>query len=657
MTYIPIKSLKSSLIDILIKDYRKKISQNLPLSAYALYLLNIKNIKNEIICNFVNYNVQSRIQISKLMQIDSSIDESTIIDIIEKEKSSQVKSLLYLHFKYFKLNVQIIPKILRAYQKEKSIKVRKSILQAIRTNLKEKCSNIFISLLTTEKNKSVLITIFQTLRSIRTTEVYLSVYDWIENNARHYDFDTYHHALMIIIENNSKYLDKKNFNDLLKRSNIDIFTSWNEEVYNVCNRDFNFSYNIFEFANCFCSLSICPDSYFPQIKSVISSGILSAVLDDELQNQIDRDYFADLIKFCMDVLDTENNASTVNIVTKNPRIYTCFENKNDFNLQSELSKLLDYHKLEGICKVCKSHFIHHWPFQSFYGIDISSIISKEYCTKHRFIEFEHFAYKLINDNYLKTTFPLQKKFDILKNTDRDKNKSLYIQTVWNNEISKCKCGEDRYPLSIENNCPLCHMSNNRKTNKTFINILDSLNEINSIHYDYFEGQILDYYEILQILKNSKDTRNTEKYFLESYLFTEQQLILSWYVAQKIFEKVKYSDTIQWKSEQKAIDIIAGILKTDNVIRYKSWSWLKSPVSGYSMNVDAFFPDFNLAVEYQGLQHFEPVDYFGGEISFKEQKVRDKRKKELLLEHEIMLVEVKENELSKKCIINKINNMV
>ena len=38
--------------------------------------------------------------------------------------------------------------------------------------------------------------------------------------------------------------------------------------------------------------------------------------------------------------------------------------------------------------------------------------------------------------------------------------------------------------------------------------------------------------------------------------------------------------------------------------------------------DFYLPDYNLCIEYDGIQHFEPVEYFGGEATFNETVKRD-----------------------------------
>ena len=48
---------------------------------------------------------------------------------------------------------------------------------------------------------------------------------------------------------------------------------------------------------------------------------------------------------------------------------------------------------------------------------------------------------------------------------------------------------------------------------------------------------------------------------------------------------------------------------------------------------------NIAFEYQGKQHFEPVEIFGGEENFKKGQERDKIKKELSEKNGIKLIYV------------------
>ena len=55
--------------------------------------------------------------------------------------------------------------------------------------------------------------------------------------------------------------------------------------------------------------------------------------------------------------------------------------------------------------------------------------------------------------------------------------------------------------------------------------------------------------------------------------------------------------------------------------------------------DFFLPDENIAIEYDGIQHFEPINHFGGFKSFENQKIRDKEKDEYCIKNNIHLLRI------------------
>ena len=64
---------------------------------------------------------------------------------------------------------------------------------------------------------------------------------------------------------------------------------------------------------------------------------------------------------------------------------------------------------------------------------------------------------------------------------------------------------------------------------------------------------------------------------------------------------------------------------------KRFDWLSK------QSLDFYLPDYNVGIECQGEQHFFPVEYFGGDKTFKNTLERDKRKKALCEEHGIKLL--------------------
>lgn len=59
------------------------------------------------------------------------------------------------------------------------------------------------------------------------------------------------------------------------------------------------------------------------------------------------------------------------------------------------------------------------------------------------------------------------------------------------------------------------------------------------------------------------------------------------------------------------------------------------------HVDIWIPDYKIGIEYQGQQHDRPIEFFGGEKSFEENKKRDERKRMLFTENNANLIEVRE----------------
>ena len=66
----------------------------------------------------------------------------------------------------------------------------------------------------------------------------------------------------------------------------------------------------------------------------------------------------------------------------------------------------------------------------------------------------------------------------------------------------------------------------------------------------------------------------------------------------------------------------------------SFEWLKLKTAPQS--IDIYFPQHSIAIEYQGKQHFHPIEFFGGENRFKDNVIRDERKRILCQENGVKL---------------------
>ena len=58
-----------------------------------------------------------------------------------------------------------------------------------------------------------------------------------------------------------------------------------------------------------------------------------------------------------------------------------------------------------------------------------------------------------------------------------------------------------------------------------------------------------------------------------------------------------------------------------------------------MSYDVYICGLKIAIEYQGEQHFNPVEYFGGEENFQKQRERDRIKAKRSKENGIKLIYV------------------
>ena len=60
---------------------------------------------------------------------------------------------------------------------------------------------------------------------------------------------------------------------------------------------------------------------------------------------------------------------------------------------------------------------------------------------------------------------------------------------------------------------------------------------------------------------------------------------------------------------------------------------------YRLPFDFYLTEYNICIEYDGKQYYEPVEYFGGEKAFKETKKRDATKNNYCQNNDIKLIRI------------------
>jgi hypothetical protein len=208
------------------------------------------------------------------------------------------------------------------------------------------------------------------------------------------------------------------------------------------------------------------------------------------------------------------------------------------------------------------------------------------------------------------------------------NLSPFDLTPLSNKMAWWKCpeGEDHEWKAIVANvvngttCPVCM---NRKITET--NNICALFPTLKNEWDFEANKGIDPYKVsagskIKVWWNCK--RDTEH---------------KWYASIKDrtykdsgcpFCEIKFN-----VSETKMYEIIKDIFQTIEVkYRFKP-KWLKR------MELDVYIPKFRLGFEYQGHQHFRPIELFGGEKTYFEQVKRDKLKKEICEKRGVNLIYV------------------
>ncbi len=139
-----------------------------------------------------------------------------------------------------------------------------------------------------------------------------------------------------------------------------------------------------------------------------------------------------------------------------------------------------------------------------------------------------------------------------------------------------------------------------------------------------------------------DCYNCLMYYTSDKVYQRDTNLMFIYNNEKIMDK-EYTEVLyemrkekliptKWKSEFELYLIISKYYP-DSIFQYTS-SWLGK------QSLDIYVPSIRLAIEYQGIQHYKAIDFFGGKGKFKIQKKLDFEKKKKLKKEGIKLLEWK-----------------
>lgn len=175
------------------------------------------------------------------------------------------------------------------------------------------------------------------------------------------------------------------------------------------------------------------------------------------------------------------------------------------------------------------------------------------------------------------------------------------------------------------------------------------------HFQGYNIRRKNPYKIIQI-RNNVDYLLSKGYFkdeLELYRNLYQILMpffQKWYKDISIYEKDP-NINVEWKTKRIEIKselVEKGIIKSkwkhertlfelvrkiypDALYQYRP-NWLGQ------QSLDIYIPQLSIGIEYQGIQHYESIEFFGGEEGLKKRKELDRKKKGLCIANDVRLIE-------------------
>lgn len=109
----------------------------------------------------------------------------------------------------------------------------------------------------------------------------------------------------------------------------------------------------------------------------------------------------------------------------------------------------------------------------------------------------------------------------------------------------------------------------------------------------------------------------------------------------IFDRGIYCNSCNGTKGEQSIERYLRINNIDFIAQYR----FEDCKDKKPLPFDFYLPDYNICIEYQGIQHYKPIEYFGGENRFIGQTKRDAIKREYCQNNNITLLEISYKEFN------------
>ena len=165
--------------------------------------------------------------------------------------------------------------------------------------------------------------------------------------------------------------------------------------------------------------------------------------------------------------------------------------------------------------------------------------------------------------------------------------------------------------SICSKCNHLNSSNNQKDSKEAF-----VEKSKKVH-----GNLFDYSNVLYINNKTKVEIICQKHG-------------SWW--QTPVNHIMNKQKCPWCNESKGETLIKQFLINNN-IKFEREKTFTDCINIHKLPFDFYLPELNICIEYNGIQHYKPVEYFGGINAIKSQQKRDKIKIKFCVKNNITLL--------------------
>ena len=237
-------------------------------------------------------------------------------------------------------------------------------------------------------------------------------------------------------------------------------------------------------------------------------------------------------------------------------------------------------------------------------------------------------FDLLHSKTTKTTEDFIKKAKVIHGDKYDYSKVNYINSITNICIICPEHGEFwQTPTNhlMKHGCPKCAFIKNKDVNRSNIKkFIEKAKVIHGDKYDYSKAEYIN---------------NKTKVCIICPKHGE-----FWQTPHLHLNGCGCPNCQQSRLENKTIKILNELsIKYINRCDNKYFKWLGK------QHLDFYLPEYNVAIECQGIQHYKPIKYFGGEKKYKMVKKLDEIKKGKVLNNNIKLIYINYNFTDKKII--------